>query len=122
MCDGVVNRARLTLSFTSINFCIGQTITNGQQIREGSCNPVPMGDIIPEANMPTSKFTFPENFGTVPANQAFTATIAVQNLDTGFFTNAQQKYVMFMASMELSSDMTLTATLLHLSNSMGRTS
>ena len=87
-------RAPLTSShFTSINFCAGQTITNGEQIQGGSCNPVPMGDIIPQANMPSSKFTNPPNFGTIPANQAFTASIAVQNMDTGHFVNAQKKYV-----------------------------
>jgi len=84
--------ASLTSTNNFINFCIGQTITNGQQIREGSCNPVPMGDIIPKANMPSSKFTNPINFSTIPANQPFTASIAVQNMNTGFFTNAQKNY------------------------------
>jgi hypothetical protein len=84
--------ASLTSTNNFINFCLGQTITNGQQIREGSCNPVPMGDIIPKANMPSSKFTNPINFSTIPANQPFVASIAVQNMNTGFFTNAQKNY------------------------------
>jgi len=84
--------ASLTTTNNFINFCIGQTITNGLQVREGSCNPVPMGDIIPKANMPSSKFTNPINFSTIPANTPFTASIAVQNMNTGFFTNAQKNY------------------------------
>jgi hypothetical protein len=87
--------ANQPLTFPSINFCAGQTITNGQQIKTGSCNPVPMGDIIPQANMPSSKFTFPANFGTIPANKAFDATLAIQNMNTGHFVNAQKKYVFF---------------------------
>jgi hypothetical protein len=95
MVECLVNRAPDFLSFTSIDFCKGQTITNGQQLKDGSCNPVPMGDIIPQANMPSSKFTNPKNFSTIKANQGFTISIAVQNMDTGFFTNAQKKYVCF---------------------------
>jgi hypothetical protein len=88
--DGQV--ASLTSKNNFINFCAGQDITNGAQVKEGSCNPVPMGDIIPQANMPSSKFQFPQNFAKIPANQPFTAEIAVQNMDTGFFTNAQKNY------------------------------
>jgi len=84
--------ASLTSTNNFINFCIGQTITNGLQVKAGSCNPVPMGDIIPKANMPSSKFTNPINFSTIPANTPFTASIAVQNMDTGFFTNAEKNY------------------------------
>jgi hypothetical protein len=89
-----------------------------------------MGDIIAKAVMPSSKFTNPINFSTIPANTPFLAQIAVQNMDTGFFTNAQQKYVVFsnlwhnypMAFAELDSDMTLAVTMLHLSNSTRRAS
>lgn len=97
MGESLVNQPLTFSLFTSMNFCAGQTITNGQQIKTGSCNPVPMGDIIAQANMPSSKFTFPKNFGTVPANKAFTATIAIQNMETGHFTNAQKKFVFFPA-------------------------
>jgi hypothetical protein len=66
-----------------------------------------MGDIIPQANMPSSKFTNPINFSTIPANQAFTASIAVQNMDTGFFTNAQKNY--FAAPQQLNGQNILIA-------------
>lgn len=42
--------------------------------------------------MPSAKFTTPTNFGTVPANEAFTIEMAVQNLETGNFVNAQTNY------------------------------
>lgn len=34
-----------------INFCVGKTITNGEQVQTGSCNPTPMGDIPSTNNM-----------------------------------------------------------------------
>jgi hypothetical protein len=42
--------------------------------------------------MPSCKFTFPPNFGTIRANTAFTISMAIQNLETGNFVNAQQNY------------------------------
>lgn len=42
--------------------------------------------------MPSSKFTNPKNFQDIPANQAFTITMAIQNMETGNFVNAQQNY------------------------------
>jgi hypothetical protein len=84
----------LTSSNNFINFCAGQTITNGQQITTGSCDPIPMGDIIPKANQPNSKFVFPKNFSKIPANQAFTIQMALNNLQAGVFTNAQKTYYM----------------------------
>jgi len=78
-----------------INFCatVPQVnITNGLQVQAGSCNPVPMGLIPSVANMPSSKFVFPKNGGTVQANQAFTVQLAIKNMQTGLFTNAQKTY------------------------------
>ncbi|CAG8735506.1 14919_t:CDS:1, partial [Acaulospora colombiana] len=90
--DGQV--ASLTSRNNFINFCAGKTITNGQQVTGGSCNPIPMGDIIPQANMPSCKFQFPENFGTIAANQPFTVRMRLNNLQAGTFTNAQKTYYM----------------------------
>jgi len=42
--------------------------------------------------MPSSKFTNPKNGGTVAANTAFTISMAIQNLQTGNFVNAQENY------------------------------
>ncbi|KAI0365182.1 hypothetical protein BV20DRAFT_1039040 [Pilatotrama ljubarskyi] len=84
-----------TSSNNFINFCAtvpNLPITNGKQIQTGSCNPAPMGVIASTANMPSSKFVFPKNGGTVPANQNFTIQMAISHLETGHFTNAQENY------------------------------
>ncbi|KAG8845848.1 hypothetical protein FRB91_001394, partial [Serendipita sp. 411] len=86
--DGQVPSLTSTNNF--INFCAGKTITNGQQITTGSCDPIPMGDIVAKDKMPHSKFVFPQNFATIPANQDFTIQMALNNLQAGVFTNAQK--------------------------------
>jgi len=97
--------ASLTSSNNFINFCLtvpNLPITNGQQIKTGSCNPAPMGTIPSTNNMPSSKFTNPANFGTIQANTAFTITMAITNLDTGNFVNANENY--FSAPQQVGSD------------------
>jgi len=78
-----------------INYCLtvpNLPITNGQQIQTGSCNPVPMGQIPSSDNMPSAKFKFPANGQQIPANQQFTVQMAINNLVTGNFVNAQANY------------------------------
>lgn len=84
----------LTSTNNFANFCltVDKPITNGLQIKTGSCNPAPMGTIPSTANMPSSKFTFPTNFATIKANTAFTITMAIKNIQTGNFVNAQSNY------------------------------
>lgn len=87
--------ASLTSSNNFINFCLtvpNLPITNGQQISTGSCNPAPMGVIPSVDNMPSAKFVFPTNLVTIKANTAFTVKLAIQNMETGNFVNAQQNY------------------------------
>ncbi|TFK57537.1 hypothetical protein OE88DRAFT_1730883 [Heliocybe sulcata] len=87
--------ASKTSSNNFINFCATVSnlpITNGQQVKTGSCNPAPMGVIASTANMPSSKFQFPTNGGSVKANTAFTIKMAISNMDTGFFVNANENY------------------------------
>jgi hypothetical protein len=36
-----------------------QTITNGQQLQGGSCNPIPIGDIPAKSNTPSVRITNP---------------------------------------------------------------
>lgn len=86
--------ASLTSTNNFINFCLTTQLplTNGQQIKSGSCNPAPMGIIPSKANMPSSKFVNPPNFGTIKANTAFTVQMAIRNMETGFFVNAAQNY------------------------------
>jgi cell division septation protein DedD len=93
----------LTSSNNFINFCAttNQPLTNGLQIKTGSCNPAPMGQIPATTAMPSAKFQFPSNFGTIPANQAFTITMNINNLETGNFVNAEANY--FAAPQQLNS-------------------
>ncbi|KAL5520404.1 hypothetical protein ACEPAG_9628 [Sanghuangporus baumii] len=86
--------ASLTSTNNFINFCltVNKPITNGQQIKTGSCNPAPMGVIAATTNMPSSKFQFPKNGDTIQANQAFTVKMAINNIETGNFVNAQSNY------------------------------
>lgn len=85
----------ITSTNNFINFCLTVPklpITNGKQITSGSCNPAPIGAIPSVDNMPSSKFSFPTNFGTVKANTAFTIEMQIKNMQTGFFVNAQANY------------------------------
>lgn len=91
--DGQV--ASLTSTNNFINFCLTVAplpITNGKQITTGSCNPAPIGVIPNVDNMPSSKFVNPPNGGKVAANTAFDIKMAVNNLVTGNFVNAQENY------------------------------
>ncbi|KDR85218.1 hypothetical protein GALMADRAFT_20910, partial [Galerina marginata CBS 339.88] len=100
--------ASLTSTNNFINFCLtvpNLPITNGQQIQSGSCNPSPIGAIPSVDKMPSSKFTNPKNGDTIQPNQAFTISMAIQNIDTGHFVNAQQNY--FAAPQQLNSGGTI---------------
>jgi len=87
--------ASLTSTNNFINFCLTVTnlpITNGQQIKTGSCNPAPMGVIAANTNMPSAKFVSPVNGQDIAPNTAFTIQMAVNHLQTGNFVNAQTNY------------------------------
>jgi len=86
--------ASLTSKNNFINFCktVNLPITDGAQIAGGSCNPAPMGVIPSTNNMPSSKFVFPTNGATVKPATKFTIQMAICNLETGNFVNAQQNY------------------------------
>jgi len=87
--------ASLTSTNNFINFCLtvpNLPITNGKQISTGSCNPAPMGILPSTANMPSCKFSFPPNLGTIKANTAFTVKMNIRGMQTGFFVNAQENY------------------------------
>ncbi|KAI0628207.1 hypothetical protein C8Q77DRAFT_479082 [Trametes polyzona] len=85
----------LTSTNNFINFCAtvpNLPITNGKQIQTGSCNPAPMGVLPATDKMPSSKFVNPKNGAKIAANKDFTVQMAIKNLETGHFTNAQQNY------------------------------
>jgi len=94
--NGTGSEAGQVASLTSvdnfINFCSGKTITNGLQVKTGSCNPVPMGDIPANTVQPAAKFIFPVNGQNINANTSFTVQMAISNLDTGFFVNPNTNY------------------------------
>ncbi|CAE6421961.1 hypothetical protein ACGC1H_001807 [Rhizoctonia solani] len=84
--------ASLTSKNNFINFCAGKKLTNGQQVKGGSCNSTPMGELPSTSKQPSSKFTSPKNLDTIPANKAFTVKMAVKNMDMGNFVNPQTNY------------------------------
>src|SRR5262245_51931882 len=85
----------LTSSNNYINFCAtvpNLPITNGKQIKTGSCNPAPMGIIPSTANMPSAKFVSPKNLDNIKENTPFTITMAIQGMEAGNFVNAASNY------------------------------
>ncbi|KAL8778187.1 MAG: hypothetical protein Q9213_007523 [Squamulea squamosa] len=74
-----------------INFCTGKTKTNGAQIKGGSCNGIPMGDIPATTNMVATILTNPTG-GCIDANKDFDVSFNVANLNVGTFTNPEVTY------------------------------
>lgn len=72
-----------------INFCSGKALTNGLQVKSGSCNDIVMGDIPSTANMVSQIITFPEvgKVSKLKAHQTFQIKVQATNLDAGSFTN-----------------------------------
>lgn len=83
-----------TSSNNFINFCltVNKPLTNGQQIKGGSCNPAPMGVIAPATNMPSSKFVHPKNLCAIKANTTFEIKMGVKHLEAGHFVNPDSNY------------------------------
>lgn len=86
--------ASLTSKNNFINFCAttNKPITNGQQIADGSCNPIIMGVIAGKTKMPSATFQSPKNLDTIAPNQDFTVKLAIKNMQTGAFVNPQTNY------------------------------
>ncbi|KZT67619.1 hypothetical protein DAEQUDRAFT_672941 [Daedalea quercina L-15889] len=86
--------ASATSNNNFINFCstINLPLTNGTQVKNGSCNAAPMGVIASTSAMPSAKFVNPPNLGSVTANQNFTIALAINNLETGWFVNPDTNY------------------------------
>lgn len=60
-----------------------------------------MGVIAATTNMPASKFIFPANGATIPANKNFTIQMAIENLETGNFVNPDTNF--FAAPQQINS-------------------
>jgi hypothetical protein len=93
--DVADNQVRsLTSENNFINFCLTQNVplTNGEQVKGGSCNPTIIGRIIAQDKMPASKFVFPPNGGKVKPDSPFTIQMKITNLQTGNFVNPTSNY------------------------------
>ncbi|CZR69858.1 uncharacterized protein PAC_19758 [Phialocephala subalpina] len=88
--DGQSASATDTANF--INFCNGQTLTNGLQVKTGSCNGIVMGKIPSTQNMISGIITSPKPGENIAANKDFTVSIQTTGLTAGSFTNAQATY------------------------------
>ncbi|OAA61679.1 hypothetical protein SPI_04538 [Niveomyces insectorum RCEF 264] len=88
--DGQANSATDPANF--INFCSGQTVTNGLQITSGSCNGIVMGKIPAKTNMVSTVILNPKLNDELPANTDFNITLTVAHLNLGSFTNATSTY------------------------------
>jgi transcription initiation factor TFIID subunit 15 len=75
-----------------INICTGKTITNGLQVKGGSCNGIPMGDIPASTKMVSAVFIDPKNGEDKAANSAITFQVKIANLAAGTFTNPDVTY------------------------------
>ncbi|CAD6444366.1 b06cce19-b591-4a0b-a262-65bcd4eca5ed [Sclerotinia trifoliorum] len=91
------NEASEAASATSrnnfINFCAGDTLTNGLQIVTGSCNGIPMGQIPAKTKMMSSIITFPlAGSATIKSDTTFNITVQMSNIAAGSFSNAASTY------------------------------
>ncbi|KAJ0159112.1 hypothetical protein CTA2_10301 [Colletotrichum tanaceti] len=75
-----------------INFCEGQTLTNGKQITAGSCSGVPQGKIPAQKNMISAMITNPQPGTTVEAGKTFNVSVQTAHLKAGFFVNPSTNY------------------------------
>jgi len=75
-----------------INFCAGQTLTNGAQLTRGSCNGIPMGKIPAAKNMISAMIVNPQPGDKIPAGETFNIAVQTVHLDAGFFVNPTTNY------------------------------
>jgi hypothetical protein len=66
--------------------------SNGTQIRAGFCSSTIQGQIPSFDRMTSTLIIFPKNGQTIKANKNFTAKVAIENLKTGFFSDAVNDY------------------------------
>ncbi len=75
-----------------INFCAGQTLTNGKQVAGGSCNGIPMGRIPPSERMISAIITSPASGASLPANVTFEIAVQTRGLHAGWQANPVSSY------------------------------
>lgn len=84
-----------------------QPLTNGAQVKTGSCNPTPMGVIGAQAKAPTSKFVNPPNLATIQSNQDFTVQMAINNVSARSESSGGRALTHIMSALCSSSRATL---------------
>ncbi|KAF1735625.1 hypothetical protein CRV24_004551 [Beauveria bassiana] len=87
-----MNKLLLRSNNNFINFCQGKTLTNGAQVRQGSCNGIVMGNIPAVEKMVSSVFVQPQNGDNLPPKQEFDIQVQMANFAPGTFTNATSNY------------------------------
>ncbi|KAK4704682.1 hypothetical protein P7C70_g1522, partial [Phenoliferia sp. Uapishka_3] len=98
--DLVRHRFYCQLAFALADSSTSQPLTNGAQVKTGSCNgtlssstkqnfanapeltATPMGVIAAQTKMPSCKFISPKNLDTIAANKDFTISMAIKNLSS----------------------------------------
>jgi len=84
--------ASATSTDNFINFCSGQTLTNGLQITTGSCNGIVMGFLPSKSNMVSCVIVSPTPGQQIQSGTDFSVIVQTQNIQTGSFTNADATY------------------------------
>ncbi|KAK1926040.1 hypothetical protein DB88DRAFT_520905 [Papiliotrema laurentii] len=84
--------ASATSNNNFIGFCNGKTLTNGLQVKGGSCAVTPLGDIPSTNNLVSTFFTKPKMGEKIPVRTTFTVSLAAQGMVLGSFTNAKSTY------------------------------
>ncbi|ORY67312.1 uncharacterized protein BCR38DRAFT_482936 [Pseudomassariella vexata] len=95
--DGLANAAdgqaaSATDNANFINFCDGQTLTNGLQQSQGSCNGIVMGKMPSQDRMVSAILQNPQHNDNLEENQDFDIQIQMANLAAGTFTNPDETY------------------------------
>ncbi|KAJ3120990.1 hypothetical protein HK098_004079 [Nowakowskiella sp. JEL0407] len=83
--------------FPENNFCkkSGQAEANGSQNKQGACSSTPQGSIPSVDKMVSTLIIQPDDGATIDAAKDNTVTIAMNNLQTGFFDDPQKQYYLF---------------------------
>jgi len=70
----------------------GQALSDGTQNRDGSCSSQVQGQIPSVDKMISTIITSPKNGETISKDQDFKVTLKTNNMETGFFDDAQKEY------------------------------
>ncbi|KAI9773405.1 MAG: hypothetical protein M1840_007621 [Geoglossum simile] len=99
--SGASQTAEASSAANNTSQCTG-TLTGGLQVKEGSCNPIAMGQLPSRDKMLSQLITFPGPGASsnLTADSTFTILVKVANLAAGRFSNAQTQYYSQPQSLE----------------------